>query len=101
MVGVFVRVWEYEVAPGQVDPFVAAYGPVGEWARLFQRGEGYAGTELYRDTASPDRFLTVDRWADEHAWRRFLDRWREPYETLDAALQQLTAVDQRLHEGDV
>jgi hypothetical protein len=44
----YVRVWEYEVEIGRVDAFLAAYRADGEWAQLFERADGYAGTERHR-----------------------------------------------------
>jgi quinol monooxygenase YgiN len=74
----YMRVWEYKVEAGQVDDFIAAYGPAGASARLFARAEGYGGTELFRDVDKAGRFLTVDRWADAARWDAFLARWGPP-----------------------
>jgi heme-degrading monooxygenase HmoA len=30
------------------------------------------GTELYRDAARVDRFLTIDRWRNEEDWQSFV-----------------------------
>jgi heme-degrading monooxygenase HmoA len=45
--------------------FTAAYAADGPWGELFGRAAGFLGTELYRDAARADRFLTIDRWQDE------------------------------------
>lgn len=63
--GVFVRVWEYEVPGDRAAAFAAAYAPDGAWGQLFGRAAGFLGTELYRDVARDDRYLTIDRWQDE------------------------------------
>jgi heme-degrading monooxygenase HmoA len=94
----YVRVWEYDVPAGRVGDFVAAYGPEGDWVRLFRSGEGFLGTELYTDVAAEGRFLTVDRWGDESAWRAFLDARRDAYEALDLRLETLGAEERRLVE---
>jgi heme-degrading monooxygenase HmoA len=94
-----VRVWEYEVTAEHVDAFTAAYGATGDWARLFQRGRGYLGTELYRHTDDETRFITVDRWADDVSWRAFLEQWAEAYQELDAAMGSLTRSERSLVEG--
>jgi heme-degrading monooxygenase HmoA len=94
----YVRVWQYDVPAGRVGDFVAAYGPEGDWVRLFRRGEGFLGTELYADVAAEGRFLTVDRWSDEPAWRTFLDDRRDDYEALDRRLETLGADERRLVE---
>lgn len=100
MAGVYLRVWEYEVPADHVGPFIAAYGAEGDWARLFGRAEGYLGTGLFRDVERGGRFLTVDRWADEAAWRSFLDTSREAYEALDRRLEGIAATERPLLDGN-
>jgi hypothetical protein len=95
----FGRVWEYDVPAHQVDAFVAAYGPDGDWSRLFATAAGYAGTRLYRDTAVDTRFVTVDRWVDEASWLRFLADTRAEYEALDARLAVLAGGGRLVAEG--
>jgi heme-degrading monooxygenase HmoA len=95
----YVRVWEYEVEAGQVDDFIAAYGPAGAWARLFARAEGYGGTQLFRDVDRADRFLTVDRWAAAARWDAFLGRWGDNYGELDRRLHGLAAGGEAVIEG--
>ena len=36
-----VIVWEFRVRPGRAAGFERAYGPNGDWARLFQHGAEY------------------------------------------------------------
>jgi len=98
---VYVRVWEYEVAADHVDGFVAAYGAKGDWALLFRAGRGFLGTELYRGTGDATRFVTVDRWRDQGAWRDFLEEYRASYDRLDTALTHLTTAQGCLLEGAV
>ena len=86
----YVRVWQYEVHPDAVAQFVAAYGPGGDWAELFARGEGYGGTELFRSTSAPTHFVTIDRWASRDAWDKFRADWTDAYAALDARLDRLT-----------
>ena len=71
--------------------FLAHYAPGGTWARLFRRAAGYLGTELYRDRARADRFLTVDRWRDEAAFRAFRSRFAAEFELLDRRCAGLTS----------
>jgi heme-degrading monooxygenase HmoA len=66
----YVYVWRFLVRSGSEADFVAAYGPDGEWARLFRQADGFLGSELLRDRADPRRFLTVDRWVSRQAGRR-------------------------------
>jgi quinol monooxygenase YgiN len=57
------------------------------------------GTELYRDSARADRFLTIDRWRDEEDWRSFLHVFGPAYECLDAQLEGLAVAERSLFEG--
>lgn len=95
----YVRVWEYEVPPDRAAAFAAAYAAHGPWGELFRRAAGYLGTELYRDSARPGRYLTIDRWQDEQAWQAFLAAFRPDYESLDARLEGIAAVERPLFEG--
>ena len=63
-------VFTYEVADSAV--FERAYGGEGEWARFFQVGRGYVGTELLRDVESPGRYLVVDRWETRESYNEFV-----------------------------
>jgi heme-degrading monooxygenase HmoA len=65
----FIAVFLYEVEPAGAEAFEAVYGSNGEWARFFQRGDGYEGTELWRRA---DRYLVIDRWRSEAAYEDFL-----------------------------
>jgi hypothetical protein len=42
----YALVWEFRVSGEHDVAFRQAYGPDGEWARLFRRGAGYLGTDL-------------------------------------------------------
>ncbi len=94
-----VRVWTYDVPADRLQDFIDAYGADGPWARLFGRGRGYLGTELFRSTDGAARFVTLDRWVDEGAWRSFLERHQQAYDALDAELAGLGAVERPLLEG--
>lgn len=95
-VGELVRLWEYDVRPGRVGAFVAAYGPSGDWARLFAGTEGYLGTELFCSTSTATRFVTVDRWSSAEKWAAFLGRARAAYDELDDQLGPLTLAQREL-----
>src|SRR5437870_1569557 len=99
MAAMYLRVWEYEVADGHVDAFLAAYGPEGEWAGLFRGAQGYIGTDLFRSTDGDGRFITVDRWTDQGAWLGFLQTSRQAYEALDQRLEGLATTERPLLEG--
>lgn len=97
--GVFVRVWEYEVPGDRVAAFITAYAADGAWGELFGRAAGFLGTELYRDAARTDRFLTIDRWRNEEDWRSFFHAFGPAYESLDAQLESLAVAERSLFEG--
>ena len=83
-------VWSFEVAPGGVAEFERAYGPDGDWARLFRRMPGYHGTELLRDVDTPGRYLTIDRWRSREDFWRFREAFRAEYVALDARCEAWT-----------
>ena len=90
--------WEYTVAPDQEAEFLAHYAPDGTWADLFRRAPGYLGTELYRDREQPDRFLTLDHWRDEAAFRAFRSHFAAEFEALDRRCSRLTIRESSLGE---
>jgi len=92
----YVILWEFHVRAGREAAFESAYGPAGDWARLFQQAEGYLGTELLRDHEEPGRYLTLDRWASRAAFESFHGERREEYEALDRQCEGLTASEIRL-----
>jgi heme-degrading monooxygenase HmoA len=85
----YVYVWEFLVAPGREQEFLAAYGADGKWARLFRQADGYIETLLLRDRTVAERYLTIDRWSSEDAHAAFLQRFRSQYEALDRECEDL------------
>jgi heme-degrading monooxygenase HmoA len=92
----FVVVWQFEIAEERISAFEAAYGPEGNWARLFRASSDYLGTELLRDAYIPGRYLTVDRWTNEEAFRAFRKDHDGEYETLDRSCDALTSREDRI-----
>jgi len=84
---VLAAVFRYEVEPAGAQAFEAVYGPDGTWARFFARGEGYAGTELWR--GSDGRYLVIDRWSSEAAYEAFLDAHGDEYRRRSDAAERL------------
>jgi hypothetical protein len=95
----YVRVWEYQVEVGKVNAFLAAYRADGAWAQLFERADGYVGTELFGDVGRAGRFVTIDKWLDVASWEAFLVRWGVDYCALDQKLHGLAAGGQAVIEG--
>ena len=93
-------VWEYEVRAEHVAAFEALYGADGDWARLFRRAEGYVETRLYRDTARPMLYLTIDRWRSRAAFEAFVQAAGPAYAALDSRGDALIARERRLGAFD-
>lgn len=89
-----VIVWEFRVQPGRVPEFERAYGPEGDWARLFHRSPAYRGTELLRDPQDPERYLTLDRWDDAADFEAFKAGHGDDYHALDQACEPLCSGEQ-------
>ncbi len=92
----YAYMWEFRVRPGRRDEFLRVYGPEGDWAGLFQRGEGYLRTELLQDLEDPDRFVTIDYWRSEESWSSFRARFTKEFETLDARCEAFTLEERRI-----
>jgi len=90
---VFCAVFAYEVA--ERPAFERVYGPDGDWARFFRRGEGYLGTELL---ASAERYLVIDRWTSREAYGAFLAAHREEYDRRSAEADTLYVREERVGE---
>ncbi len=91
-----VIVWEFVPKTDCEAEFERTYGPAGEWAALFRRAQGFLGTELLRDGTLPGRYLTVDRWASEAAFRQFRVQFGEQYETLDRECEIMIEQEHRI-----
>ncbi len=89
-------IWAFEVPEDRRPAFEAAYGPHGDWARLFRRTEGYLGTDLLRDDEDPSRYLTIDRWRSAADRHRFMTDWASAYRALDRDCEALTSGETRI-----
>ena len=94
---VFLRVWAFRPAYGREAEFHRAYGPDGDWARLFRRAHGFAGTELLSPTDG-GTCVTIDRWSGQEDWERFRREFAAEYEALDRALEGLCAEERQIGE---
>lgn len=83
--------WEFRPRPGSEREFEIAYGPRGEWAAFFAKGEGYLDTQLFRDLLDSSRYLTLDRWVSRDAFEAFRRLHAEAYEALDRRCEELTS----------
>lgn len=85
-----IIIWEYVVKPEMRSEFQRFYLSDGTWTELFKKNAGYLGTELLHDTINPYRFITIDRWASEEAYRSFHKSYRNEYQDLDKECESLT-----------
>jgi len=85
-----VILWEFQARHGQEAEFEQAYGPDGVWASFFRQGEGFLGTELWRDQEKVGRYITVDRWTTREAFEIFRAGHLEEYQTVDRRCEMLT-----------
>ncbi len=94
----YCYVWSYVVRPECLPAFRTAYGPDGDWVRLFQRDPEYIRTNFLGDLENPTRFMTIDFWTSREAFLSFRDRFRSEFEALDKSFDRLTV--QESHLGD-
>ncbi len=92
----FVVVWQFEVADEKIAAFEAAYGSKGPWAELFGKSPDYQGTEFLRDAYDSGKYLTIDRWTSESAFRAFRKQHDTAYETLDRVCDELINHETRI-----
>jgi len=92
----FVALWEYEVKPGCEERFENAYGPDGDWARLFRSDSHYHETRLVRDAFRPATYITLDFWNSRGAYEQFMATHQDEYKMLDAAGEELTSKERRV-----
>ena len=92
----YVIVWEFRVKASREAEFVEKYGPEGVWARFFRRSEGYIRTEVVNDVTDRLRFLTLDYWKSQEAFKAFRKQNLAEYERLDKEFEGLTESETRL-----
>lgn len=95
-----VHLWKYEVRPGAEAEFRRAYGPEGDWVRLFRRAPGHIETLLLHDAEATGRYVTVDRWESAAAYAAFRERFAAEYVTLDERCAALTTREASLGTFD-
>ena len=86
----FTYIWEYRIKPDAESAFREHYGPEGDWVRLFRKATGHIGTQLYQDREDPKRYVTVDRWESEQAFRNFRKRFATEFAELDKLCEGFT-----------
>ena len=92
----FAIIWRFEIREAHRAEFEAAYGPTGDWARLFARSGGFRGTELLR--AEDGSYLTLDVWRARADFDAFLAEHRADYDALDRRTEAWTRAEHRIGE---
>jgi hypothetical protein len=87
----FLALWEFEVKSGCEGRFQSAYGPQGEWVRLFRGDPGFVETRLLQDPVMPGKFITLDFWQSRSAYESFKELNHAAYSLLDKKCESLTA----------
>ena len=95
---IFTYIWEYKVAHENVDEFHRLYGSRGAWVQLFERAPGFIETSLYQDRKDNLRYVTVDLWESEAAFRDFRVTFAAEFDRLDRAGELLTLYETPLGE---
>ena len=90
----YIILWRFRLRMGRQSEFERAYGPSGEWALLFRRGDGYLGTELLlrsEDSTEDSReYITLDRWVSRASYEAFRAQFSSEYQRLDRRFEELT-----------
>jgi hypothetical protein len=55
----FTVIWEFQVKRDHKRQFEGAYGANGAWAQLFRKSPKYSDTQLLRDEANENRYITI------------------------------------------
>ena len=92
----YIVVWEYQVKPECLAEFVAAYGPDGEWARLFRRSVEFVGVELLGSVEDSVRFFTLDQWGSASGLDEFLAANATAYDVMDRRFSSLTVWERQI-----
>ena len=92
----YIVVWEFQVKAGCEAEFIAAYGPDGEWARLFRRSPEFLGVELLESVGNAGRFFTLDHWSSASSRDVFMSANATAYDVLDRRFSSLTVWERRI-----
>jgi heme-degrading monooxygenase HmoA len=95
----YLIVWKYEVLADHEEHFREAYGPDGDWARLFARHDGFLGTELIV-VDEPRHYMTIDRWESEQSFNAYMELDREEYRRLDERFEAFTVSEDLVGSGN-
>ena len=89
-------VWEFVVREAKVVEFEQVYSPTGSWASLFRGSSGFLGTTLWRDTRTPRRYITIDRWENAASHAAIRERFAKAYDALDRDCEGFTETEHQI-----
>jgi heme-degrading monooxygenase HmoA len=95
----YVRVWRFRPLRNAEAAFESAYGPEGDWVRLFRTAPGFLGTTLLKEDGTGD-YLTLDRWVSRDAYETFRRDSAAPFTALDRDCESLTSVEVEIGSYD-
>ena len=93
-------VWEFDAKPERVADFEKIYNLDGRWATFFKSSPDYLGTELYKNTHDPHRFVAVDVWRSRVTYESFRKANADTYAKLDEWCRQLLSHERMLGTTD-
>ena len=85
----YFRVFSYAVSVSRERAFRRTYGPSGAWTRLFDKADGYLGTQLLARRDRDNEYLTIDAWTSEAAWLAFIASFGPQYRRLSGKYRRL------------
>ena len=86
----YICIWEYEVKPEFKESFINYYKSSGDWAKLFERAEGFIRTELFSEQTGVNDFITIDYWESEKNYDEFMNKYYDEYNELDNRCSNFT-----------
>ena len=95
----YIRVWRFRPLRNAEAAFESAYGPDGDWARLFRTAPGFLGTTLLKGDATAD-YLTLDRWVSRDAYEAFRRDSAASFSALDRDCESLTSLEVEIGSYD-
>ena len=95
----YVRVWRFRPRRNAEAAFESAYGPEGDWARLFRTAPGFLGTTLLKGDGTAE-YLTLDRWVSRDAYEAFRRESAARFIALDRDCESLTSLEAEIGSYD-
>lgn len=64
--------------------------------RLFKKSPEYLGTELLKDEAKENRYITIDRWSSREAYEKFRQEHEATYKEIDKVCEDWTESEKEI-----